>query len=107
MGFKNLQRIIQMNDFTKEELIEILGLGFSAGTDFRMVYGKKLQSMIDNYCEHENIQTIGTGQLLFNNKDSGLTIISKIGKQIALCENENELKCFRIDWQIFYGPKTR
>ena len=48
-----------MNDFTREELIEILdycdawkppGLGMS---NFRMNTWTKIQSMIDNYCEHD------------------------------------------------------
>ncbi len=43
-----------MNDFTKEELIEILD-----GLDEFYLYhspykiGNKIRSMIDNYCEHE------------------------------------------------------
>lgn len=48
-----------MNDFTKEELIEIVdylnwepdSVGFS---DFRKHIYKKIQSMIDNYCEPKN-----------------------------------------------------
>ena len=44
-----------MNDFTKEELYEILGLASNAyGIKGRtMPIIVKLQSMIDTYCEHE------------------------------------------------------
>jgi hypothetical protein len=56
-----------MIDFTKEELIEILdycgaweppGLGMS---DFRTNLYNKIQSMIDNYCDHEIAQSGVTG----------------------------------------------
>jgi hypothetical protein len=49
-----------MNDFTKEEL-EDLWLCCQGGTyddhpleDWKEALGLKIQSMIDNYCEHES-----------------------------------------------------
>jgi hypothetical protein len=53
-----------MNDFTKEEL-ELIhdGLSYAAATsietggmikDFLLPVAKKIQYMIENYCEHEN-----------------------------------------------------
>lgn len=44
-----------MNDFTKEELFEMLGLASNAygikGRTMPIII--KLQSMIDNYCDHK------------------------------------------------------
>lgn len=50
-----------MNDFTKEELNELLDcIGWKLGEGHRnpnitFSLEKKIQSMIDNYCEHKNI----------------------------------------------------
>ncbi len=54
-----------MNDFTKEELFEILGLASKAyGTKGRtMPIIVKLQSMIDNYCEHDFHPVLGSFQI--------------------------------------------
>ncbi len=42
-----------MNDFTKEELIKIKQyVGFC---DYHTPISSKIQSMIDNYCEHEKV----------------------------------------------------
>lgn len=47
-----------MNDFTKEELLELIGWAdYCVGsslcyTETEPLY-KKIQSMIDNYCEHD------------------------------------------------------
>lgn len=48
-----------MNDFTKDELIEIIDYcnwepPAPGHSDFRQNIWLKLQSMIDNYCEHDN-----------------------------------------------------
>ena len=41
-----------MNEFTKEELLELKdGLSYLNGFSFSIY--SKIQSMIDNYCEHE------------------------------------------------------
>lgn len=50
-----------MNDFTKEELLSILGAfkyveddpGWRSTTGWDDEVKNKIQSMIDNYCEHE------------------------------------------------------
>ncbi len=46
-----------MNDFTKEELIYIKNMGFEGSGAIRFdhheILRDKIQSMIDNYCEHE------------------------------------------------------
>lgn len=48
-----------MNDFTKEELIYLLKCADPAqGVHFESVC-EKLQSMIDNYCEHTETVCIG------------------------------------------------
>lgn len=55
-----------MNDFTKEELME-LKRGVDAlfeQRDFNekaetLLLGWKVQSLIDNYCEHEFVATVG------------------------------------------------
>jgi UDP-N-acetylglucosamine transferase subunit ALG13 len=52
---------LEMNDFTKGELYEILALLGIECEKFD-VYNK-IQSMIDNYCEH--IWSEGSGNLLF------------------------------------------
>lgn len=45
-----------MNDFTKEELIELRTyLKFGAWVNCSIVVNK-IQAMIDNYCEHEHKQ---------------------------------------------------
>lgn len=41
-----------MNDFTKEELCQ-LSAGISKLECFNVELHRKLQSMIDNYCEHD------------------------------------------------------
>jgi hypothetical protein len=48
-----------MNDFTKEEL-EILqkAMNYWAGEHAGKVIKNKIQSMIDNYCEHDCKETI-------------------------------------------------
>lgn len=40
-----------MNDFTKEELEWLQSDHWSCGANFEGLY-EKLQSLIDNYCEH-------------------------------------------------------
>jgi len=98
-----------MNDFTKEELIELCSRmtgnpGSLQFTDEAMTrLSHKIQSMIDNYWLPDNVDIVGTGQILFHNKYSESAIIPKIGKQLGLCENSDESKCFRIDWKIIYG----
>ena len=57
-----------MNDFTKEELdiifywaidrLESVGIDFFREEGHEMLY-KKIQSMIDNYCEHVSIFSQG------------------------------------------------
>jgi len=45
-----------MNDFTKEELIDLIyacNVADSHDMENRYVVINKLQSMIDNYCKHE------------------------------------------------------
>ncbi len=44
-----------MNEFTKEELIKIKDAmyGISFDDNEERILRKKIQSMIDNYCEHE------------------------------------------------------
>lgn len=96
-----------MNDFTKEELKELAnGLSWiiDRGQQYDITYHAfvKLKSMIDNYCEHE---VIGTGQLLFHDKHSSSGVLPEINKQLSLCENDEESKCFRVDWKIIYGKK--
>lgn len=53
-----------MNDFTKEELIKLLNwrneVKYTKKPTSQMIasnerLGEKIQSMIDNYCEHETI----------------------------------------------------
>ena len=51
-----------MNDFTKEELEQIEYSLLYTGMDGETVL-LKLQSMIDNYCEHE-FKIIGSGKCL-------------------------------------------
>ncbi len=63
------------------------------------------QKTIDNYWLPDNVDLIGTGQLLFHNKESSSALLPKITKQLELCDNDNEQKCFRIDWKIIYGHK--
>lgn len=99
-----------MNDFTKEELLEIKFVfeqwNFPKGkypNDEKIQ--NKIQSMIDNYWLPDNVDLIGTGQLLFHNKESSSSIIPKIQQQLDLCENLDETKAFRIDWKIIYGKK--
>lgn len=49
-----------MNDFTKEELILILGLlrgAYSVSLHGKELRAEKIQSMIDNYCEHNPTYT--------------------------------------------------
>lgn len=41
-----------MNNFTKEELEELLSNHWSCGANHEGLYDK-LQSMIDSYCEHQ------------------------------------------------------
>ena len=51
-----------MNDFTKEELIEIKIALQDKEINYKYEYGElinKIQSLIDNYCEHENINSLG------------------------------------------------
>jgi hypothetical protein len=46
-----------MNDFTKEELIVIEdGIGYvrHKNIEYRTALLKKIDAMIENYCEHEN-----------------------------------------------------
>lgn len=62
LSFTKKIRGHQMNDFTKKELLEIYGLlehhycdpkkCIDPNTDLLL----KIQSMIDNYCEHEWIE---------------------------------------------------
>ena len=101
-----------MNDFTTYELQSLLwALNYvrdrtnNCGDTMRSLK-IKIQSMIDNYCEPDGIKTIGTGQLLFHNKDSESALVPKIIKQLDLCENSDKTKCFRIDWKILFGKKT-
>ncbi len=95
-----------MNDFTKEEL-EIL---FHWGLDRAEAIGLKnfqdeghdklcikLKHMIRNYSENA---VIGTGNLLFYNKESSSGILPKINEQIYLCKNEDGEKYFIINWKI-------
>lgn len=99
-----------MNDFTKEELEELRAsrcyhMDDSYPSDDALFM--KLESMINNYCDSKKIETIGTGQLLFHNKHFSPSLIHKIQEQLNLCENENEEKCFRIDWKILFGDKFK
>lgn len=65
----------------------------------------KLETMANDYWLPENVNLIGTGQLLFHNKESSTAIVPEIASQINLCENTDKTKCFRIDWKIIYGKK--
>jgi len=54
-----------MNDFTKEELYKIFEWGMSLADAFPDCFGEedtsvyiKVQSMIENYCEHDCKETI-------------------------------------------------
>jgi hypothetical protein len=87
-----------MNDFTKEELKDLL----FCVEDHKGYQNDSIHNNLEN-----KIQSVGTGQLLFHNKDAAIALIAKINKHIHLCENDDESKCFRIDWQIIYGPKTK
>ncbi len=64
MTDKEIKRLVQMNDinimnnFTKEELEElIMWSSYLAGCNPNLV--NKIRSMIDNYCEHEFNPIIG------------------------------------------------
>lgn len=49
-----------MNDFTREELIELahcIDVACYSDTVDRVDIGVKIQYMIDNYCDHKNIVT--------------------------------------------------
>jgi hypothetical protein len=53
-----------MNDFTKEELEDIDTCVFNWNINHKSIDGfqklrDKIQSMIDNYCEHEDKENIG------------------------------------------------
>ncbi len=54
---------------------------------------------------NKNLEIVGTGQLLFHNKESTSAILHKIAIQLAKCENSEEASCFRMDWKIYYGKK--
>ena len=54
-----------MNDFTKEELQNLLGMAKSIPIDDRILI-LKLESMIDNYCDHT--WTDGSGNMIFCSK---------------------------------------
>ncbi len=107
-GSLNNEVWIKMNYFTKEELrwlITLCDQNKSGFVEFKHPLYVKIQSIIDNYWLPDNVEIIGTGQLLFHDNHSQSSIISKIEKQLALCENADETKCFRIDWKILYGKK--
>jgi len=56
-----------MNDFTKEELIEILnGLDDYYLLHSELKIGVKIQSMIDNYCEHHGSYKFSYGESRIN-----------------------------------------
>lgn len=98
-----------MNDFSKEELKELLyGLYCRAKNDGSMVNKElyeKVQFMINNYWLPENVNIIGTGQILFDNVFSSNGVMAKINEQLCLCQNEDEQKMYRIDWKILFGHK--
>ncbi len=53
-----------MNDFTKEELQYLFKtFSLTEGSKFEHDLDKKIQSMIDNYCEHEFHPVIGSFQI--------------------------------------------
>ena len=46
-----------MNEFTKEELTELLVLSYNDKISYEL--HEKIQSMLDNYCEHEQLKDVG------------------------------------------------
>ena len=57
----------EMNDFTKEELILILKFlrgAYSIESDGCELKAEKIQSLIDNYCEHESKINIGEAPMI-------------------------------------------
>lgn len=58
-----------MNDFTKEELEFINAYIYEGGSTIRFdnheVLQKKLQFMIDNYCEHDYRKTLDKSGMFF------------------------------------------
>ena len=59
-----------MNDFTKEELQNILGMAKSIPIDDRILI-LKLESMIDNYCEHKNKNSLCQVRIFYQCNDCG------------------------------------
>ncbi|HHX3461787.1 TPA: hypothetical protein ACU9OW_000013 [Legionella pneumophila] len=70
-----------MNDFTKEELILLGGCAFSQYVsslrdptinhlqdDLKKLRGK-IQSMIDNYCEHDNVKSLSDADYVYRCSD--------------------------------------
>ena len=55
--------VLEMNDFTKEELEEIVEsfdwIESETSWDWKHPLRNKIQSMIDNYCDHEFNENIG------------------------------------------------
>lgn len=59
-------RKVQMNDFTKEELLIMLldiELHNEKPTSKMQILINKLKSMIDNYCEHEFVFTLSDSKV--------------------------------------------
>ena len=94
-----------MNDFTKEELKYLLGALDNLHANYLPNLVPKIQAMIDSFDLPENVTVIGSGELLFHNKESSSGLLHEISKHIALCNNNDDSLIFRIDWTIFFGKK--
>jgi len=53
-----------MNDFTKEELMDLKRAVLWVDHEHDELLANKIQSMIDNYCEHESEIDIGEAPLI-------------------------------------------
>jgi hypothetical protein len=93
-----------MNDFTKEELQILLNDHWSCGANYPGLYNK-IKFMISNDSSKDGIQIVASGELLFHNKDCASGILPEIKRHLELCLNDDDSKCFSIDWKIFFGKK--